>query len=187
MLVAGLVYGRCMAFRRGLGAVLIAASCGPSSRELQPDAVTDAATDAAPQPEYLPEPFEITGSTPAGPLDLHYIHARYASTWCGEQYEIELSRTTLYDNFTTDPLLYIRFAMPREATEPLVGDQPATAQLTTWTHELADTSQVVFVADRVDPPMMPGGRIIGHVVVNDPGWSLDFRVDLPRLFSIWCF
>ncbi len=147
-----------------VGAVL--GACGVPVRDAPPDA---AAPDAAvPEPASLPEPIELTGTTPAGPADLHYIYAWYGSAWCGYGYRILLTRTEdLW--FTNDPYLEIELPAPEEATAAMTGPLAATARLM---QRPTATSDVVFLgradftfdAETVEPPS--GQPILGSPV----GW-----------------
>lgn len=170
-----------------LGCVVLTTGCGDAGTS-SPDsaggdgAVLDALTDP-----WLPEPFSVSGTTPLGSADVfHYIHARYASHWCGYKYQIELTRTELRDNASPDPYLMIEVPMAVDAVDPLEGEVDATVFVSSATTTLAVAAGGVFQATVVDPPSVDNARVSGRVIVNEAGWDLDFAVALTSRGSFTC-
>lgn len=164
-------------------------ACNPSPRELALDAGADARPlDAPPLDPWL-MPFTVSGYTPDGSLDSYrYIKVFYAGTWCSHSYELHLKQTPSIDYM---PYLVIAIPMAEDASGPGVGPISASAQVWRWQatgwEDAGYTQQVTFNAERLDPPSVNPATVRGRVVVNAPGWMLDFSVDLVSSDHASCF
>lgn len=174
---------------------MVMAGCEPGVRSETPDAIVEEVADAAVDaftwdPGYVP--VTVTGYTPAGSVDpLRHALARYAGTWCGDMYEIELSPTRTIGATREEPYLVFTVPMSTVVTEPAVGPLPASA--TVWQFEeghgargLAHTEDVTFEAELLEPPMVEHATVRGRLVTSAPGWRIDLDVDLVSIGHHTC-
>ena len=161
----------------------LACACGPAERSTMP---IDASADAY-HFQWLAAPFSATGTTPAGPIDeLKLIRARYLGEWCGYEYEIQIVRSLDIDSAPEGPHLLLLFQFPKDTTSPQTGTFAARAKVEDETGLVAYTEMVTLDAERVDPSGQAEPHIVGRFVSSDPGWSLDFRVDVVSQYSTIC-
>jgi hypothetical protein len=169
--------------------VTVLAGCTPvrdrATDATAPDAASPDATGCPDDVVY--QPIALTGSTPAGPLEAyHYVHARYAGAWCGESYQVEFTPTMARDNCTSDAFLVLGFGFPAGSEQMQTGELAGYADVTSWPNTLANTGQITFEVERVDPPLGPTPHVVGRFVSRARGWSIDLPVDLVSQFGYAC-
>jgi hypothetical protein len=132
--------------------------------------------DAAPDAHIAEHvvPFETTGTTPDGPLEVRFIDASYLGGFCGSTYALALWPT---NRFTDGASVNIYIPIDDELAVPPTGSLSARAHLGRDTNVSAEGTFEIVDVDLPPADTQATMHIAGRVRVDSPSWQIDFMLD----------